>query len=213
MRKRIPAILLVMLLGGAPLLGQEVTPSYRIGGYYTLGNIFNDQRPHFSFNHGWGVTAGIGGRLTLSATVGVQRNYGDDILSGNWAVLSSKNRALWQFRSTRAGFDLDYRLRENGVFRPMVGIGAMPGDQVAHHFGVLAPGGDRPERRLGDLELERQIGAVARVLGYRAGSGDAPRTPSPGSRSPVSGRRGATPATRFSAAQTRSTSLIAIEAK
>lgn len=117
----IPVLALIL---SAPIMAQDGPPRYRLGLSYGLGNLFDDKTPHFSFNHSYGITAGIGGgRFSLSASYFIQRNYGDSIISGNWTFFSKKNRAQVQFRSARAGLDLDCRLIQQGPIRPTAGFG------------------------------------------------------------------------------------------
>jgi hypothetical protein len=125
MRRTASVITLLLLFSSALILAQEGQPRYRIGLCYGAGNLFNDKRPHFSFNQDYGATIGIAsGRYMLSASYFSQRNYSDSTISGDWTFFSRKSRAEMQFRSARIGLDLEAHLRQTGLIRPTAGLGA-----------------------------------------------------------------------------------------
>ncbi len=123
MRKYV-AILLFSILWLSSALSADDAYRYRFGINYGLGNLRAAQKPYYTFNHSWGIAAGINGRRsTLSFSLLFQQNYSDSTASGHFGFFSKKDRATLTFKSIRAGFDYDFYLLETGRYRPMIGAG------------------------------------------------------------------------------------------
>jgi outer membrane protein OmpA-like peptidoglycan-associated protein len=117
-------MLLIMLLPASAIAGDDPAERYRVGVSYGLGNIMGGDEPYFSFNHSWGLTAGISGDNTLlTFSFLSQKNYNDTGATGSFGFFSEKEEALLKFSSLRTGFNFDYRLINSGVYRPTIGIG------------------------------------------------------------------------------------------
>ncbi len=124
MRKIIIILLPVLILISSMADGGNEPKRYRIGFLYGLGNLKAGEVPNYTFNHAWGFGAGINGRrTTLSFSLLSQKNYSDSSASGHFGFFSGKDDAERVFKSLRAGFDFDYRLREKSTYCPTVGLG------------------------------------------------------------------------------------------
>ncbi|MEZ5360695.1 MAG: OmpA family protein [Candidatus Zixiibacteriota bacterium] len=124
MRKFV-VIICVLLFGlSAVEAAESGEPRYRFGISYGVGNISAPESPKFTFNHSFGLSAGLDGRhVLLSFSLLALKNYSDSSASGNFGFFADKSAAEVSFSSVRAGFDLDIRLKSRGTFRPFIGTG------------------------------------------------------------------------------------------
>jgi outer membrane protein OmpA-like peptidoglycan-associated protein len=124
MRNLIIIVMPVVLLLSSVSAGADDSYNYRIGPGYGLSSLKAGDKPYYSFNHAWGIAAGIEGDLfSLTFSLLSQKNYNDSDATGHFGFFSSKEKAGLVFKSLRAGFDLDYRLTPKGTLRPTVGVG------------------------------------------------------------------------------------------
>jgi OmpA family/Thrombospondin type 3 repeat len=118
------SVLLLCLLTASVAGGGVSYHKYNIGLTYGVGNLKAPEKPYFSFNHTWGVSAGISGdRGVLVFSILNQRNYNDSGASCHCDFFSDKDLASRRFSALRAGFDFDYYLVRYRTLCPMIGAG------------------------------------------------------------------------------------------
>lgn len=124
MRNAATIITLLCLTIAASVSAQQESPHYRIGLSYGVGNSTVPDSPRFTFNHSFGLTAGLDGKyILLSFNLSTLKNYSDSSASGNFGFFADKSTSQFLFSSVRAGFDIDVRLKAHGTFRPFIGTG------------------------------------------------------------------------------------------
>lgn len=122
MRKITILVACLYLLVTSALLAREDQTKYRAGLTYGIGNLSYSESPRFTYNHSFGLKAGLEGkRLLLSFSLSPLKNYSDSTVSGNFGFFADKNNAERLFTSVRAGFDIDLRLKSHGSLRPFIG--------------------------------------------------------------------------------------------
>lgn len=145
MRRVAVICLVVCLIAASAFAGSSDQPRYRIGVTTGLGNLRTPDKPHFTFNSLWGVSAGTTGRLAFTVSLTSQKNYSSSTASGNFGFFAVRDDSTLIFKSLRLGIDGDYRLIDYGALRPTVGAG------IGYMFWkTLAADGDTVIQTLGD---------------------------------------------------------------
>ncbi len=122
MRKIIILIVCLCVLITSTVLAREEQTKYRAGLTYGIGNVSAPETPKFTFNHSFGLKAGLDGKwFLLSFSLSPLKNYSDSTASGNFGMFADKKNAELLFTSVRAGFDIDLRLKSIGFVRPFIG--------------------------------------------------------------------------------------------
>jgi OOP family OmpA-OmpF porin len=165
MRKFALLILLMLLVSAATVSGREGPFKHRFGFIYGLGNLKSPEKPYFSFNHGWGFFIGTGPeKFGLNFSLFFQNNYSDSSAANHFGFFANKDAAEFAFKSVRAGFDIDYRLKESGRLRPKVGVG------LGYLIWKYAdPVGDTVIQTLGDKNNTIDFSAAEMYLSASAG--------------------------------------------
>jgi outer membrane protein OmpA-like peptidoglycan-associated protein len=170
MCKAILIISMVVSLTFSIAAGQSEEYKYRIGATYGLGNLKAADIPYYGFNHTWGVAAGSrGSRHALTFSLQSQNNYSDVLASSHLSFFPDKDTAVRLFKSLRAGFDFDYRLKEHGKFHPIIGAGIgyliwkyedPVGDTVVHTVGNR---GNTVNYKAAEMFLSAALGIETRI--------------------------------------------------
>lgn len=169
--RKIALTILTLLLAAGIVSAQSHRPlKYRIGLSYGLGNYLERESPRFTLNHNWGISAGTDlGNFALNFSILSSRNYSDSSAGGNFTFFAPKDDAQKVFKSIQAGFDLDYKLKEWGRFRPVIGVGLgyliweiadPPADTL---FDAIDEHGNRVDYRAAEMYLQGSIGGDFRL--------------------------------------------------
>jgi outer membrane protein OmpA-like peptidoglycan-associated protein len=165
MRKSVAILLYVLLFAASSVANGNDLYRYRVGATYGLGNLKAGEKPYYSFNHMWGLAAGINGsRTALTFGILSQRNYSNPEASGHFTFFSKKDDAKLVFKSLRTGFDLDYHLIKSGSVIPTIGAG------IGYMIWEYAdPEGDTVVQTVGDRDNTVDFSAAEMYLSGSAG--------------------------------------------